>query len=59
VTCKTARECGIYSVGIATKPVAGVRFQDITIENTATPSKIVNTIGVEMRNVRINGKLVG
>ena len=31
----------------------------LTIENTATPSKIVNTIGVEMRNVRINGKLVG
>jgi polygalacturonase len=58
LTCKTARECGIYSVGIAAKPVSGVSFKDITIENTATPSRIANTRGLEMRNVRINGKLL-
>jgi hypothetical protein len=58
LTCRTARECGIYSVGIAAKPVSGVRFQDITIENTAMPSKIANTRGLEMHNVRINGKLL-
>jgi len=58
LTCKIARQCGIYSVGIVAKPVAGVRFKDITIEHTPTPSKIVNTNGLEMRNVRINGKLL-
>jgi polygalacturonase len=58
LTCKIARECGIYSVGIPAKPVSGVCFRDITIENTATPSRIVNTRGLEMRNVRINGKLL-
>jgi polygalacturonase len=58
LTCKTARECGIYSVGIAAKPVSGVRFQDITIENAVTPTRIANTRGLEMRNVRINGKLL-
>jgi polygalacturonase len=58
LTCKTARECGIYSVGIAAKPVSGLRFKDITIEKAATPSKIANTRGLEMRNVRVNGKLL-
>jgi polygalacturonase len=58
LTCKTARECGIYSVGIAAKPVSGVHFKDITIEKTAVPSKIANTRGIELRNVRMNGKLL-
>ena len=59
LTCKSARQCGIYSVGIAAKPVTGVRFRDITIEHTAMPSRIANTDGLEMRNVRMNGKLLG
>jgi polygalacturonase len=58
LTCKTARECGIYSVGIAAKPVSGIWFKDITVEKTATPSTIVNTRDLEMRNVRMNGKLL-
>ena len=58
LTCKTARTCGIYSVGIAAKPVSGVHFKNITIENAATPSTVANTSGLDMRNVRINGKLL-
>ena len=58
LTCKTARECGIYSVGIEAKPVSGLSFKNVTIETTQTATKILNTQAVEMQNVRINGKLL-
>ncbi len=58
LTCKTARECGIYSVGINAKPVAGLSFKNVTVETTATPTRILNTQAVEMTNVRINGTLL-
>ncbi len=58
LTCKTARECGIYSVGIPAKPVSGISFKNVTVEIAATPTKILNTQSVEMQNVRINGKLL-
>jgi hypothetical protein len=45
-------------VGIAAKPVSGISFKNVTVENTATPCRIVNTRDVEMRNVRMNGKLL-
>jgi hypothetical protein len=43
-------------VGLAAKPVSGIWLKDITVEKTATPSRIVNTRDLEMRNVRMNGK---
>ena len=58
LTCRKARKCGIYSVGIAAKPVSGIFFEDVTVESTAMVSKIENTREVEMRNVRMNGKLL-
>jgi len=58
LTCKNARECGIYSVGLAGKPISGISFRNITVESTAKPSRIVNTRDLEMRNVRVNGRLL-
>jgi len=59
LTCRTARKCGIYAVGIAGKPVAGLFFKDITVESSAEPARFLNTSGVEISNVKINGRLLG
>lgn len=58
LTCKTARQCAIYSMGIAAKPVSGVSFTNVTVEKTAIPSMVAHTVGLELRNVRINGTLL-
>ncbi len=58
LSCKTARKCGIYSVGTAAKPISGIFFKNISVDSTAMPSRIANTDNLEMHNVRMNGKLL-
>jgi hypothetical protein len=45
-------------MGTAGKPVSGLFLKDITVESAAAEIKLTNTQGVDMSNVRINGKLV-
>lgn len=56
--CKTARTCGIYSVGMEAKPISGISFRNVTVENTAMATRIANTRDVEWNNVRMNGTLL-
>ncbi len=58
VTCRTARRCGVSSVGIAAKPIDGLYLKNITIERAATEVEIVHTRRIEMQNVRMNGHLL-
>lgn len=58
VTCKAARESGIYSVGIEDKPIEDVFFKNINIAIAATELRIANTYSIRMLNVVINGRLV-
>lgn len=58
VACRQARKCGIYSVGIEQEPVTGLHFADIRIDSAATETEIRATREIEMRNVRVNGKLL-
>ena len=51
-----ARVGGTYSAGIPGRPIHDVRFRDVTVESAATELHIAHTRGVELRNVRINGK---
>ncbi len=57
LTCKTARECGIYSVGINAKPVAGLTFKNVTVE-TRRPASSSTRKPSKMTKVRINGTLL-
>jgi polygalacturonase len=58
VECREARKVGIYSVGIEQEPVSGLHFQDVRVDATAVETEIRATRDIEMRNVRINGKLL-
>ncbi len=58
VRCRTARQYGISSSGIASKSIDGVYLKDITIERAATDIQAENTRRLELQNVRINGRLV-
>jgi len=58
LTCRTARKCGIYAVGIAGKPIWGIFLKDIKVDSVGTETNIANTRGLEMQNVSLNGRLV-
>jgi hypothetical protein len=59
LTCRMARKVGIYSVGIAAQPVSRVYFKDITIHEAGAGKQIESTREIEMRNVKVNGELLG
>lgn len=58
IQCRIARRAGIDSIGAAAKPIEEVYFKDITIESAGADLQIAETRKIEMRNVRINGKIV-
>jgi polygalacturonase len=58
LTCRTARKCAIYSVGIAARPIEGVHFRNVTIGQAGMAKKIQATSDVEMVNVSVNGELL-
>ena len=59
LSCRTARKCGIYSVGIEAEPVSGVYLKNVTIREAGTGKQIEATRALEMENVRVNGELLG
>ena len=44
--------------GFKQAPVFNLRLTDCVFDNAAAPSIVKNVQGLELRNVRINGKLV-
>jgi len=57
VHVKTARQAGISSVGISAKPIESVFLKNIEIEKAAVELQIAETRKIELRDVRINGRL--
>jgi polygalacturonase len=57
VHVKTARETGISSMGIAARPIASVFLKNIEIEKAAVEMQIAETSKIEIKNVRINGRV--
>jgi len=58
VRCRNARQTGISSLGIAAKPIDGIYLKDITIDEAAADLQIAETRQIDLRNVRINGRLL-
>jgi hypothetical protein len=58
VHCGKVRRTGISSVGIRAKPIDGVYLRDITIDEAAAELQIDATSRIELRNVRINGRVL-
>ncbi len=48
-----------YLRGFKNAPITGVRITDCDLGGVAKPNVVENVEGLELRNVRINGKLVG
>jgi polygalacturonase len=44
--------------GFPNAPIVNVHLQDCTFDNTAEPSIVKNVQGLELRNVRVNGKVL-
>jgi hypothetical protein len=47
----------LYLRGFKNAPIENVRLSDCDLAGVAKPNIIENVIGLEMKNVRINGKL--
>jgi len=44
--------------GFPNAPIVNVHLEDRTFDNTAEPSIVKNVQGLELRNVRVNGKVL-
>ena len=55
VRCGQARKTGIYSVGLAARPISGVYFERVAIPSAGEATRIAFTTDIRMRNTRING----
>lgn len=58
ITMKKA-QYALYLRGFKNAPIENVRLIDCDLQGVAKPSVIENVKGLEMKNVRINGKLEG
>jgi len=53
-----APHCSLDVQGFKHAPVFNLRLADCTFENVARPSIVKNVVGLELRNVRLNGKVI-